>query len=112
MKRKLISSPVFVQNGEVGHFDFSLCQSASRLVHKGVTVVEQSDRSIEQLAINTIRTLSMDAVEAAKSGHPGTPMALAPVGYVISTTFCDLIRRVPYGSIGTALSSRVVTRRC
>lgn len=39
--------------------------------------------SIEQLAINTIRTLSMDAVEAAHSGHPGTPMALAPVGYVL-----------------------------
>src|SRR5205085_2459730 len=36
---------------------------------------------IEQLAINTIRTLSMDAVEKAKSGHPGTPMALAPVTY-------------------------------
>jgi len=35
------------------------------------------------LAINTIRTLSMDAVEAAKSGHPGTPMALAPVAYVV-----------------------------
>ncbi len=40
-------------------------------------------RDIEQLAINTIRTLSMDAVEAAKSGHPGTPMALAPVAYVL-----------------------------
>lgn len=38
---------------------------------------------VEQLAINTIRTLSMDAVEAAKSGHPGTPMALAPVAYVL-----------------------------
>jgi len=37
--------------------------------------------SIEQLTINTIRTLSMDAVQAAKSGHPGTPMALAPVAY-------------------------------
>jgi transketolase len=37
--------------------------------------------SIDQLAINTIRTLSMDAVEKAKSGHPGTPMALAPVTY-------------------------------
>ena len=39
------------------------------------------DRSIDQLAVNTIRTLSMDAVQAANSGHPGTPMALAPVGY-------------------------------
>ncbi|MDZ4819300.1 MAG: transketolase [Planctomycetota bacterium] len=38
---------------------------------------------IEQLAINTIRTLSMDAVQAANSGHPGTPMALAPVAYSI-----------------------------
>jgi len=38
---------------------------------------------IEQLAINTIRTLSMDAVQAANSGHPGTPMALAPVAYVL-----------------------------
>ena len=38
---------------------------------------------IQQLAINTIRTLSMDAVQAANSGHPGTPMALAPVTYAL-----------------------------
>jgi transketolase len=38
---------------------------------------------IELLSINTIRTLSMDAVQAANSGHPGTPMALAPAAYVI-----------------------------
>jgi len=38
---------------------------------------------MDQLAINTIRTLSMDAVQAAKSGHPGTPMALAPLVYTI-----------------------------
>jgi transketolase len=37
--------------------------------------------SLEQLSINTIRTLAMDGVEKAKSGHPGTPMALAPVAY-------------------------------
>jgi len=37
--------------------------------------------TIEQQTINTIRTLAMDAVEAAASGHPGTPMALAPVAY-------------------------------
>jgi hypothetical protein len=42
-----------------------------------------SDPKMEQLAINTIRTLSMDAVQAAKSGHPGTPMALAPLVYTI-----------------------------
>ncbi|HKS85707.1 MAG TPA: transketolase [Pseudolabrys sp.] len=38
---------------------------------------------IDNLCINTIRTLSMDAVQQAKSGHPGTPMALAPVIYTL-----------------------------
>ncbi|HMO12999.1 MAG TPA: transketolase [Pirellulaceae bacterium] len=38
-------------------------------------------QDIQQTAINTIRTLSMDAVQRANSGHPGTPMALAPVAY-------------------------------
>ncbi len=42
-----------------------------------------SDEQMVQLAINTIRTLSMDAVQQAKSGHPGTPMALAPLIYTI-----------------------------
>jgi transketolase len=42
-----------------------------------------AEKSIETLAVNTIRTLSMDAVQAANSGHPGTPMALAPVAYVL-----------------------------
>src|SRR5687767_6729616 len=45
--------------------------------------VAPSASNIEQLAINTIRTLSMDAVQKANSGHPGTPMALAPVAYTI-----------------------------
>ena len=36
---------------------------------------------IEELSINTIRTLAMDAIQAANSGHPGTPMAMAPVVY-------------------------------
>ena len=40
---------------------------------------------VQQLAINSIRTLSMDAVQAANSGHPGTPMALAPVAYALWT---------------------------
>jgi transketolase len=42
-----------------------------------------ADQSIDQLTINTVRTLSMDAVQAANSGHPGTPMALAPVAYTL-----------------------------
>jgi transketolase len=40
-------------------------------------------RRLDQLAIKTIRTLAMDAVQKAESGHPGTPMALAPVGYTL-----------------------------
>jgi transketolase len=42
-----------------------------------------SDQTLDQLSINTIRTLSIDAVQQAKSGHPGTPMALAPAVYTI-----------------------------
>jgi len=42
---------------------------------------------LDQLAINTIRTLSIDAVQQAKSGHPGTPMALAPLVYTIWNRF-------------------------
>jgi len=40
-------------------------------------------QELDQLAINTIRTLSIDAVQQAKSGHPGTPMALAPLVYTL-----------------------------
>ena len=38
--------------------------------------------ALDELCINTIRTLSMEAVQKAESGHPGTPMALAPLAYV------------------------------
>ena len=38
---------------------------------------------IDQLSINTVRTLAMDAVQQANSGHPGTPMALAPIAYAL-----------------------------
>jgi transketolase len=43
--------------------------------------------AIEKLAIDTVRTLSMDAVQKAESGHPGTPMALAPLGYALFTKY-------------------------
>jgi transketolase len=41
------------------------------------------DPALDTLCVNTIRTLSMDAVQKANSGHPGTPMALAPLAYVL-----------------------------
>ena len=47
----------------------------------------QTERSLDQLCINTIRTLSMDAVQQANSGHPGTPMALAPVIFTLWQRF-------------------------
>src|SRR3989440_5927535 len=46
-----------------------------------------SSQAIDELCINTIRTLSMDAVQQANSGHPGTPMALAPVVYCLWQRF-------------------------
>jgi transketolase len=45
----------------------------------------EQESSIDNLCINTIRTLSMEAVQKANSGHPGAPMGLAPAGYVLWT---------------------------
>src|SRR6476469_9418702 len=42
---------------------------------------------IDQLCINTIRTLSIDAIQKANSGHPGTPMAMAPLAYTLWQRF-------------------------
>jgi transketolase len=44
-----------------------------------------SPADLDELCVNTIRTLAMDAVQKANSGHPGTPMALAPIAYVLYT---------------------------
>ncbi|MCI0457679.1 MAG: transketolase, partial [Gemmataceae bacterium] len=55
-------------------------------VTTGLTV--SSEKSpLEKLAINTIRCLAMDAVQTANSGHPGTPMAMAPVAYCLWQRF-------------------------
>src|SRR6266849_3892826 len=54
------------------------------IVERGTFMSTQVEAAaIDQLSINTIRTLSMDAVQAANSGHPGTPMALAPLVYCL-----------------------------
>ena len=54
----------------------------------GIVTPDVSVRSpIELTSINTIRTLAMDAVQAANSGHPGTPMAMAPVAYCLWQQF-------------------------
>jgi transketolase len=48
-----------------------------------------TNKSIEQLAVDTIRTLSIDAIEKAKSGHPGMPMGSAPMAYELWTKFMN-----------------------
>ena len=50
-------------------------------------VASQAKTDIDTLSINTIRTLSIDAIQKANSGHPGTPMALAPMAYVLWQRF-------------------------
>src|SRR5579862_8555483 len=55
-----------------------------------MSTTEQSQpvtSNIDQVSINTIRTLAMDGVQQANSGHPGTPMAMAPVAYALWQQF-------------------------
>src|SRR5437868_6372828 len=51
------------------------------------TATTHSPAQLDQLAINTIRFLSVDAVQKANSGHPGLPMGAAPMAYVLWTRF-------------------------
>jgi transketolase len=55
----------------------------------------EAQKRLEQLCINTVRTLSMDAVQKANSGHPGTPMALAPLAFVLWDRFLRFNPRDP-----------------
>ncbi len=52
-----------------------------------MTTAAMKKQSIDQLSINTIRTLSLDAVQKANSGHPGLPLGMAPAAYVLWTRF-------------------------
>jgi transketolase len=55
--------------------------------HGDGTVHKHPPGNLDQLCINTIRTLAMDAVQQANSGHPGAPMGLAPLAYVLWTKY-------------------------
>ena len=57
--------------------------------------VDLDTQPIDQLTVTTIRVLAMDAVQAANSGHPGTPMALAPVGYALWARFLRFDPELP-----------------
>ena len=68
----------------------------------------QNDPALDQLCINTIRTLSMDAVQKANSGHPGTPMALAPIAYHLWQSRPAALR---YRSMTSSISARSTAGR-
>jgi hypothetical protein len=72
-----------------------------------------TEAQLDRLSIDTIRTLSIDAVQRAKSGHPGTPMALAPLVYTHLESY-DAASIPPIRFWPTAIGScsRTVTRRC
>ena len=63
-------------------------------------------------SINTIRTLSIDAVQQAKSGHPGTPMALAPLVYTIWNRVMRFDPRTRFGPTAIGSCCRTATPRC
>src|SRR5713226_167209 len=58
-------------------------------------VMLATQQQIDQLCVNTIRTLAMDAVQKANSGHPGTPMAMAPVAYCLWQRFLRFDPEIP-----------------
>ncbi len=58
--------------------------------------MDTTTESIEQLGIDTVRILSADAVQKANSGHPGTAMALAPMGHVLWTQFLNYNPKNPH----------------
>ena len=67
---------------------------------------------IDQLAITTIRTLSIDAIEKANSGHPGLPMGAAPMAYTLWTQHIHHNPSNPNGSIVTVLYFQQDTAPC
>ena len=77
--------------------------------HPGVNVSEQN---LDQLCINTIRTLSIDAVQQANSGHPGAPMGLAPVAYCLWQYFLNYDPASRIGRIATVLCFPMAMLRC
>ena len=61
--------------------------SAARVAYGSMVAIQPAEQDIDRLCIDTIRTLSIDAIQKAESGHPGTPMALAPTAYTLWQRF-------------------------
>src|SRR3954447_2922454 len=73
----------YVHGGQ--RYDFVRASLQRPRTNRSPMSVATDQQSLEKLSVDTIRTLSMDAVQKANSGHPGTPMALAPVAYALYT---------------------------
>ena len=80
--------------------------------HAASGAIKPMAKPLDQLCVNTIRTLAMDAVQAANSGHPGTPMALAPVVYCLWHRILRFDPAIRSGPTATASCSRLAMRRC
>ena len=75
------------------------------------TVPKPRDQHLRDMA-DCIRFLSMDAVQHANSGHPGTPMGMADIATVLFKDFCSSMRPIRIGWTATALCCRTATARC
>jgi transketolase len=71
-------------------------KQAPAVPHQPGQESQTPQQKLEALCINTIRTLSMDAVQKAKSGHPGTPMALAPLAFTLWDRYFRFNPRNPH----------------
>ena len=69
-------------------------------------------KDLQTKAINTIRFLSADAVQQAKSGHPGLPMGTAAIAYTIWTRHLQHNPKTPNGLTATVLSFRADMVQC
>lgn len=66
----------------------------------------------DQLAVNTIRTLSMDGIQKANSGHPGLPMGAAPMAYALWTKQLKVNPKTQNGLTVTVLSYQLDMVQC
>ena len=69
-------------------------------------------KNIEELSVNTIRVLSAEAIQKAKSGHPGLPLGAAPMAYELWTNHMNHNPADPEWQTGTVLYSQEDTARC
>lgn len=84
MRKTVARRQLIAQNSKFGGEFGRVSGSDSPAALEEIPLIDAATK-LDQLCINTVRTLSMDAVQAANSGHPGTPMALAPLGWRLYT---------------------------